>query len=135
MPGVEIHANAVNMLLQGESLRRAGPAWTSILFIILGMTASLLVNQRRPWLTVSLLATAVATYLVLGYLLFSTFNVWVEAVGPVAAAPLIWGGLAFHGFLVERKEKSFVRSTLELYVSPAGAQEVIGRGIDLGLGG
>lgn len=135
MPGVEIHANAVNMLLQGESLRRAGPAWTSILFIILGMTASLLVNQRRPWLTVSLLATAVATYLVLGYLLFSTFNVWLEAVGPVAAAPLIWGGLAFHGFLVERKEKSFVRSTLELYVSPAVVQEVIGQGIDLALGG
>lgn len=135
MPGVEIHANAVNMLLQGESLRRAGPAWTSILFIILGMTASLLVNQRRPWLTVSLLATAVAAYLVLGYLLFSTFNVWLEAVGPVAAAPLIWGGLAFHGFLVERKEKSFVRSTLERYVSPAVVQEVIGRGIDLALGG
>jgi len=135
MPGVEIHANAVNMLLQGESLRRAGPAWTSILFIILGMTASLLVNQRRPWLTVSLLATTVATYLVLGYLLFSTFNVWLEAVGPIAAAPLIWGGLAFHGFLVERKEKSFVRSTLERYVSPAVVQEVIGRGIDLALGG
>lgn len=135
MPGVEIHANAVNMLLQGESLRRAGPAWTSILFIILGMTASLLVNQRRPWLTVSLLATAGAAYLVLGYLLFSTFNVWLEAVGPVAAAPLIWGGLAFHGFLVERKEKSFVRSTLERYVSPAVVQEVIGRGIDLALGG
>lgn len=135
MPGVEIHANAVNTLLQGDSVRRAGPVWTLFLFLILGVAASLLVNQRRQWLTVSVLAMVMTAYLVLGYLLFSTFNVWLEAAGPVAGAPLVWGGLAFYGFVAERKEKNFVRSTLELYVSPAVVQEVISRGIDLSPGG
>ncbi len=135
MPGVEIHANVVNMLLQGESLKRAGPVWTSFLFIILGIMASLLVNQRRPWLTLSLLATVLSAYLILGYLLFSTLNIWLEVAGASVAALPIWGGLAFYNFLVERKEKSFVRSTLELYVSPAVVEEVINRGIDLAPGG
>lgn len=135
MPGVEIHANAVNMLLQGHSLRRAGSAWTFLLFLILGLTASLLVNQRRPWLTISMLTAVLAAYLVLAYFLFSSFDLWLEAAGPVASAPLVWGALAFYGFVVERKEKNFVRSTLELYVCPEVVQEVISRGIDLAPGG
>jgi adenylate cyclase len=135
MPGVEIHANAVDMFLQGHSLRRTGSAWSFLLFIILGLTAGLLVGQRRPWLTISLLATVLTTYLILGYVLFSSFDLWLEAAGPVACAPLVWGGLAFYGFIVERKEKHFVRSTLELYVNPTVVEEVISLGIDLAPGG
>jgi adenylate cyclase len=135
MPGVEIHANAVNMFLQGHSLRRAGWPWIFVLFLILGLTAGLLVDQRRPWLTISMLAAVLAAYLMLGYVIFSSFDLWLETAGPVASAPLVWGALAFYGFIVERKEKNFVRSTLELYVSPAVVQEVISRGIDLAPGG
>lgn len=135
MPGVEIHANIVNMILQGKGVKRTGAAWTFLLFLILGIAASFSVGQRQPWLTVSLLAVVLAVYLTTGYLLFSTSNVWLEAAGPAACAPLVWGGLAFYSFIAERKEKNFVRSTLECYVSPAVVQEVITRGIDLAPGG
>jgi adenylate cyclase len=135
MSGVEIHANTVNMYLEGEALERAGWAWTVLLFLIIGIIGSSLADQRRHWLTVSVLAAALAAYLAAGYLLFATSNVWLAVAGPVVGAPLVWGALAFYGFIVERKEKHFVRSTLELYVNPAVVEEVISLGIDLAPGG
>lgn len=135
MSGVEIHANTVNMYLEGEALERAGWAWTVLLFLIIGIIGSSLADQRRHWLTVSVLAAVLAAYLAAGYLLFATSNVWLAVAGPVVGAPLVWGALAFYGFIVERKEKHFVRSTLELYVNPAVVEEVISLGIDLAPGG
>lgn len=135
MPGVEIHANTVNMYLQGDALRRASLFWTPFMFLILGVTASFLVDQRHPWLTVTVLATVLAACSALGYLLFATSNLWLAVAGPIASAPLVWGGIAFYDFVMERKEKNFVRSTLEHYVNAAVVEEVISRGIDLAPGG
>ena len=135
MPGVEIHANVADMLLQGEFLKRTGWIQNLCMFLILGAVISLLVNLRHPWLTTSLLTAILASYLILGYFLFTAFNLWLAVAGPVASAPLIGGMLAFYAYLVERKEKDIVRSTLELYVNPSVVQEVISRGIDLSLRG
>jgi adenylate cyclase len=135
MPGVEIHANTVNMLLKGEALKRVGRAWTPFMFFILGLTASVFVGQRQPWITVSVLLTVLVVYIALAYLLFAVWNLWLAVAGPVVSTPLIWGGLALYNFIVERKEKNLVRSTLELYVNPSVVQEVISRGIDLSLRG
>jgi adenylate cyclase len=135
MPGVEIHANVADMLLQGAFLKRAAWTWNLLMFLMLGVVISLLVNLRSPWLTASFLAAILASYLILGYFLFTAFQLWLALAGPVVSAPIIWGVLAFYAYLVERKEKNFVRSTLERYVNPAVVQEVISRGIDLSLGG
>jgi adenylate cyclase len=135
MAGVEIHANIVDMILRGEFLGRAGWAWNLLGFLVLGLVASLLVDRRRSWLTVGALGGLVVGWLALGYLLFAALNLWLTVAGPVLSVPLIWGALASYGFVVERKEKDFVRSTLERYVSPAVVQEVIERRVDLALGG
>ena len=135
MSGVEIHANAVNMLLGGEYLEGAGRVWNFLLFLMLGLALSFIATQRRIWLTAGLLMLVLAVFWFAGYLAFAMYDLRLAVAGPMASAPILWGGLAFYNFLVERKEKNFVRSTLELYVSPAVVQEVISRGIDLAPGG
>jgi adenylate cyclase len=135
MPGVEIHANVVEMILRGDFLSRVSSTWNLLLFVTLGLGAGLLGVRQHPWLAVVSLAAAVVGSLVLGYLVFSGLNRWLAIAGPVMSLPAIWGALAAYGFVVERKEKNFVRLTLERYVSPAVVQEVIERGIDLALGG
>jgi adenylate cyclase len=135
MAGVEIHANIVDMILGGRFLARAGWAWHLLLFLAIGLAASLFVNRGRAWLTVGALAAAVGACLALGYLVLVSLDLWLAVAGPALCAWLPWGALLFHGLIVERKEKEFVRSTLERYVSPAVVQEVMSRRIDLALGG
>lgn len=136
MPGVEIHANAVNMLLRGDYLEGAGRVWNFFVFLMLGLALSFIPTQRRKWLAAAgLLTLVLGVFWSAGYLTFDMYDLWLAVAGPMASAPIIWGGLAFSNFLFERKEKNFVRSTLELYVSPAVVQEVISRGIDLAPGG
>lgn len=135
MAGVEIHANIVDMILHGRFLARAGWAWHLLAFLVPGLAGGLLVGRRRSWVTLGAFAGTVVGGLALSYLSFTTLDLWLAVAGPTLSAPLIWGGLAFYGSRVERREKEFVRATLERYVSSAVVEEVIDRRVDLALGG
>jgi len=135
MSGVEIHANVVDMILRGDFLWRASSGWNLLVFLALGLGAGLLGVRQHPWLAAGSLVAAAVGCLLLGYLLFAGLNLWMGVAGPVMSLPIIWGTLAAYGYVAERKEKDFVRMTLERYVSPAVVQEVIEQGTDLALGG
>jgi adenylate cyclase len=134
MPGVEIHANIVDMFLRGLFLGRVGAGVTLLLFLVIGVTAGGL-GRRGLWVTLGALLASVVGPVVFGYAMFTTREQWVPAAALATSAPLVWGAVTLYGFVSERKEKSLVRATLERYVSPALVREVIDHGVDLGLGG
>ena len=135
MPGVEIHAHAVDMLLGGRFLARAGPAWMLLLLAAIGLAAALVVGWWRPWLAAAAFGGAVLACLGLAYGCFAALRVWVPIAGPLAGAAGAWGALAFQGLAGERREREFVRGALERYVSPEVVREVMERKIDLALSG
>jgi adenylate cyclase len=55
--------------------------------------------------------------------------------GLLTWAPVLFASLILYGFVQERREKAFVRSVLDVYVSPAVIQEVIEGDVNLALGG
>jgi adenylate cyclase len=134
MDGVEIYANIIHMLLGGRFLARLEPAWALLAFLALGLAAGFSMS-RHAWLTAGALLGAVAAALALAYVLFAAVDVWLPVAGMTVAAPVLWGALAFRGFVAERQEKEFVRSALERYVSPAVVEDLIARRIDPALGG
>jgi adenylate cyclase len=135
MAGVEVHANTVNMLLNGTFLRHVEPVWPLLLFIVIGLAGGVLLWRPRLWLSLGVLMAIASSCLALGYQLFASLGLWLPVAGAMASAPLIWGAVAFCVLLAERHQTRFVRSTLERYVSPAVVEEVVGKGIDLALGG
>ena len=134
MPGVEIHANIIDMLLSGRFLSRVGAGVTLFLFLLIGLTAGVL-GRRGLWVTLISAFASIAAPVVLGYLMFTMREQWAPAAALSTSALFVWGGVTLYGFVSERKEKGLVRATLERYVSPALVREVIDQGVDLGLGG
>jgi adenylate cyclase len=134
MPGVEIHANIVDMFLRGRFLSRLDGWMTFLLFVGIGLTAGIL-GRRGLWVTLGALPVCVTAPVVIGYVLFVTSNEWVPAAALSTSTLFAWGAVTLYGFVSERKEKHVVRATLERYVSPALVREVIDQGVDLALGG
>ena len=134
MPGVEIHANIVDMFLRGRFLSRIGAGMPLLLFLVIGLTAGIL-GRRGLWVTLGALPACVVAPMVLGYTMFATYEQWVPAAALSTSTLFVWGAVTLYGFVSERKEKNMVRATLERYVSPVLVREVIDQGVDLALGG
>ena len=135
MPGVEVHANVIDMVLRGQYLARAGWLWILALWLGLGGLAAALIAWHRPWLALAALVVVLGTLLGGAYACFALLDVWLAAAGPLISASAIWGVIIFYGLITERREKRFVRSVLDVYVAADVIKEVIERRIDLALGG
>jgi adenylate cyclase len=135
MPGVEIHASAVQMLLDGRFIRRAVGPWRALAFLLVLPLVAWFSVRWRPWRALSAFIGFAAVLLGAGYLAFTSLGLWLPLAAPLLTAPMAWAGLVAVRFARERREKEFVRSALELYVSPAVIAQVVEHKIDLALGG
>lgn len=135
MPGVEIHANVVDMLVRGDFVGRLAWPWRVLMFLALGLAAWGATDARRWWITVGALVLIMAAVAVLGVIVFSALGTWAMTGGPLVWTPVLFASLTLYAVVQERREKAFVRSVLDVYVSPAVIQEVIEGDVDLALGG
>jgi len=135
MPGVEIHANIIDMLLRGSFVRRTGWIVGTVLLALVSLLAAVATSWRRSLLSLGVLTATLATGVTLGYQAFARYDVWIPMAAPLLAAPLMWAGLFLLGYVRERREKDFVRSVLDVYVSPTVIEELVGGDVDLALGG
>ena len=161
MPGVEVHANAVQTILDQNFIRVAGGTLeltrdsllVNLMIIILLSTATFLLVQRLSPLTGGFLAFVellVFVNVALGYftsdLLWMPkmvagmllpkawvlanpvlFTIGTPAIGASMFVPIIpgavsifvtYGSIVLYRFLVERKDKQFLKNTFGTYISP-----------------
>lgn len=115
IPGVFIHASAVNMLLRGETLSEPAP-WLSaaIVLALTGLAAiPALMLSAAPGAAVvaggSLLWGAAATAAFQGGVALPLFQ-------PIAAALIALGGILGFRFVVADKDKRYLRQAFGLYL-------------------
>ena len=99
MPGVEVHANVVETLLNGNSLRET-PVWFgAAVAIVAALAAGGLLAWLREWGLVAALALLAAVGL--GTLvLFSVWDIWFRPVGVMVA--VIFGLFSAMAFTLQR---------------------------------
>src|SRR4030095_7370522 len=76
MPGVEVHAHVIDMVLRGQYLARAGWPWILGLWLRAGILAAALIAWRRPWLALAALLAALGALLGGTYACFALLDVW-----------------------------------------------------------
>jgi adenylate cyclase len=118
MPGVELHANLIDNLLNGNALRWAGLKAT--LWAVFGMVlfCGLFVANRSAGVGAACVLGAAGIYAVAAYQLFAFRNEVLDLAGPLAT--LLFGYLAvvIHRFFTEEREKRWVKAAFGQYVSP-----------------
>ena len=118
MPGVEIQANIVHMLMTGSLVRPAGWLAGFAVQLIAVLLAGLVMVAARPlWGTAICLAGALLLGVPASYVAFSRGGYWVDFLLPVAVTSLLGVGA---DVLARRR----LRDALGRYVSPEVAARV-----------
>jgi len=129
-PGHFIHAAAIENLVRGDSLRRAGPGWSALAALgaaLAGALAFAAGSARRAALIGSgaslLLAGACAGT---GLLLFGRFGLWIDLAAPLAALGLALAGSLLAGYLVEGRQARVMRRGMARFLSPEVLHDIAG---------
>jgi adenylate cyclase len=121
MPGVEIHANALETLVRGDYIREVPRSMSTALAIVAAVIGCALVMRLR--VLRALLAGgalwAVLTLAAFGG--FALFDVWMRGMAGTVALVLGWGATAVEHFVREQRE----RRQLSRFFSPAVVKEVV----------
>ncbi|MFC1629307.1 adenylate/guanylate cyclase domain-containing protein, partial [Gemmatimonadota bacterium] len=134
-PGVEIHANAVETILQQRFIRAVNPLVNILLIILAGVGITLLTMRLKARLGGVIGIGVVFLLFFAGYLFFRHFSLWLEVVGPIAATVLAYFGSTVVLYLAEQQEKARIRGMFQQYVAESVVDELIAHPELLALGG
>ena len=136
-PGVEVRANIIENLIEGEFLQR--PDWMALLDIAVLASIGMLLTWLLPRLGVAgggLLALGVAAgYVLLADYLFVTQGLWLNVVYPALLAALLFVGTALVFYFFAFSEKRMLKRAFQHYVPRAVVEDIVADPSRLRLGG
>lgn len=133
--GVEIHANIVNNLLTGRWVKEIDNAWKLISCFVYFLACSLLFAAVSPLRGLIALGVSSLGLAFISYGLFTTLDFWVPPVTFVFGAASIYTANVVLQHLAEARQKKWLRSAFNRYVSPAVVESIVNDPGSLELGG
>ena len=126
-PGVEVHAQALEMVLTGEFIHR--PDWIRAAELALTLLTGVLVIALVPKLggfpaVFTGVGTIVAIAL-LSWTLFADRSLLFDATWPLGTTIALFGTVVIGRFLREQAEKRQIRSACLLYTSDAATKRIV----------
>jgi len=120
MPGVEVHANVLNMLLPLQPKFLVPEPWPLLVLIMVLLALATAVGVARVTVLWGLAGTAGALVLfTLGMSALAVFNGWVpDLFHPWLAIALTYSGVTAYRFLYEDREKRKVTALFGHYLKP-----------------
>jgi adenylate cyclase len=118
MPGVELQANVVQMLLPPKFLTHESPFFVFVIVLVLGLVMALLVARLSVvWGVLATVVVLLAFTLAMSYLsLYSSFV--PDLFHPWLTIALAYTGVTAYRFLYEDREKRKVTSIFGQYLKP-----------------
>jgi adenylate cyclase len=136
-PGLEIHANIVDTVLHNDFLKQ--PSWTAIFDVAAILAAGLLLGLILPhcgvFSGVGIAAGFFIGHIALCQYLFSGRGVIINTVYPLMVVVAVYVSLTAYKYLVETRQKRFIRSAFSTYLAPTVVQKLIESPQSLELGG
>lgn len=135
MYGVEVHANALQNLLDFEYVRPAGAvAVVAILVVLAGLTGGAVFWQGALWGAVVATLAALGEA-VLAFQQFGSTFLWLPIMAPLVAIVAAYLGSTAYVSIVEGRDKRFIKSAFGKFVSPSVVDEIAENPEKLKLGG
>jgi adenylate cyclase len=137
MPRVEIHANAIDNMIQGDFLR--SPIETQEIALVATLLIGLAMSLGVAWLS-ALSSAMLGVILLVGYFAYAQHRLLSEGliigiVFPMFAAIVIYMFLAGYRYITEGREKRYLRIAFEHYLDPDVITSLLDSPEGLKLGG
>lgn len=116
MPGMEIHANAVQMMLDGRFIRRVGIWWQLLAILLLGGLITLSTARLRSGWAMFVSLGLVVCYALMVYGAFIKFDSVLLLIMPLAAGLLVFAGNMLYQYVMQQQEKQRITGMFQHYV-------------------
>ena len=137
IPGVSVHAQAIEQILAGKVLSR--PDWVEqsefTITVLLGLLISLLATYLRPMATILTTTLAVSALAALSAVAFRNYGLLVDFTFPAAALLLTFIATTAYKLMVTDRQGRHLRRSFAHYVAPAILAEIERNPQNLKLGG
>ncbi|MFQ5451399.1 MAG: CHASE2 domain-containing protein [Nitrospinaceae bacterium] len=136
-PGVEVHANVMENILQGDFLVR--PDWLRLLDMVMILGSGLLLGvvsrYFKAYTMALLLVGGIVGYLLIDFYLFTHEGLWINTIYPVFTQLFVYSGITLYQYAVEERQKRFIKSAFSQYLAPAVVDRLVKNPSLLKLGG
>jgi adenylate cyclase len=134
MPGIEVHANLVQTILNKDFLKNASPLLTLVLiFVFAFLVCAFSLFLRVRW-NIFLPVLLGIGYIVAAVISFE-FGYILNIFYPIITLLFVFTSLTIYRYVHEEREKRQVRRAFEFYLSPHVIEEVLKDPKKLSLGG
>jgi len=126
-PGVEVHANVIENILQGDFLIR--PEWIKALDLLIIIFSGLLVGLISyffsAYAAVTLLFFGVIGYLFADFYLFHQKGIWLHTFYPIFTQIFVYSGTTLYKYGVEERQKKFIKGAFSKYIAPEFVEKLV----------
>ncbi|OVE75421.1 hypothetical protein BVX98_07665 [bacterium F11] len=117
-PGVFVHANIVDNLINKNWIREIESYWTFLFVILVGLLFGFYIPRQSTWIKLVSFFVVVGGGVGFSLWLFSTQQLVVHIVPPLITALGCYGALIFYHLVIEEKEKRKIKGSFKQYLSP-----------------
>ncbi len=137
MPGVEIHAQAIEQMLSQSFLTRAD--WVSglelLAFLVIGLVVVVLVMRSGPWVCLVIGAALAGVFVAATWFAFKRYGLLIDPSFPIVGSLIVYSAMIFFQFTITDSDKRLVRRAFSSYVDPELLTEIEKNPDKLKLGG
>jgi len=134
IPGVYIHAAAINNLLRGEALTVLARPWHGLIMVAFALLVAGLAMRLAAWRAGFAICLAALAWLVVTAALFRSGTV-LPLFDPLIAGALTFAVLLGYRFAISDKDKRRLRHAFAFYLAPALVDRMVEKGEAPELGG
>lgn len=135
MPGVEIHAHALQTILDGSFIRRIPSLYVLLGNILLAYFIFYLAAQLKPVRGLILSAFTVLAVFIAAFVLFTQWNLWLDFVPFLLTSVLAIPAASIFHYSLERAEKVRLKEMFSHFVPDEVIEELVRKPQLLHLGG
>ena len=128
MPGVEMHANALYTLLNGDFISEVAYVLQLLVMLVLTVATMLAVYSGRTLIAILAVVLQLAVVAFFGYYAFVHSNLWLPVVGPSMVVLFGYAGHTAQLVVTERREKGRVRKVFAQYVAKDVVDDMLASG-------
>jgi adenylate cyclase len=120
MPGVEIHAQAIQQMIRQTFLTRTD--WVGgleiLAFLLIGVTIVLLIMRSGPWVCLLIGAVLAGLLVATAWFAFKRYGLLVDPSFPLVGSFMVYFAMIFFQFTISDADKRLVRRAFSHYVDP-----------------
>lgn len=135
LPGIFIHANIIQNIIQGPFLRKYSFWVVVIATLLLSIITAFITNHMKVFYVTASVIFLILIYFAFSVYLFEAHNRWLEVARPVFGIVIAFTSTMTYRYLTEEKQKRFIKNTFQHYLTPSVVNKLMEKPEMLKLGG